>query len=780
MIRNITPTLALCAAMLTPLAAADPPTNRLTPVPHTMRIADGKFLFDEKPVQFLCGEMHYFRIPKELWRDRLHKARVMGLNCVSAYVFWSFHEREPGIFDFTGPADVAEFVKIAQEEGLFVFLRPGPYVCAEYDFGGYPYWLQNIKGMKWRANDPKFLDCMERYLQALAKELAHLQVTKGGPIALVQVENEYGSYGNDKVYLGKIRDMVRKVGFEVPLTTCDGGGQMPRGKVDGCLPTINGVLGQQVIDTINKHHPGGPYFVAEFYPAWFDNWGDPHSTKDRHTAARDYEWMLTHDISISMYMFHGGTNFWYTNGANSPPYRAQPTSYDYDAPLSESGVMTEKFMLFREVALKHLPPGESLPPVPPQPKTVTVPPFRLTESASLGTILPKPVRSAKPLSFEELKQDFGYVLYSTRLDRPVSGDLRCEDMRHYAWIMLDGKLVGRMDRRHGEDTVRIEADKPCRLDILVENVGRVNYGAALLDNHCGLVKPVTLNGRELTGWDHYPLPLYKLNPSTLKFGNSLTNVPAFHRGTFELKETGEVFLDTSKWGKGAVWVNGRSLGKFWRIGPQQTMYLPSCWTKAGSNEIIILELEDQGNRTTEGLAEPVLNRLQDGGKPRQRPGRDPLLEPGDLVHEGAFQSNADPQTAKFAQPVTARHLAFEIRSGHENDPHASVAEFEVLDATGKPLPRKGWRIWYASSEETVKEKAPAENMLDGKKNTFWHSDWDAAKGKHPFVVVVDMGEIKSGLTGIRYTGREDRPNGRVNQFRIYARPQFFLAKDATP
>lgn len=772
---------ALHAALCPLVPAAAPAGNLLTPEPHTMRIEGGQFLFDDKPVRFLCGEMHYFRIPKELWRDRLHKARVMGLNCVSAYVFWSFHEREPGVFDFSGAADVAEFVKMAQEEGLFVFLRPGPYVCAEYDFGGYPYWLQNIEGMKWRADDPKFLACMERYLQALAKEVAHLQVTKGGPIALVQVENEYGSYGNDKVYLAKIRDMVRKAGFEVPLTTCDGGGQMPRGTVEGCLPTINGVLGQQVIDTIDRHHPGGPYFVAEFYPAWFDNWGDPHSTKDRHKAAADYEWMLANNISVSMYMFHGGTNFWYTNGANSPPYRAQPTSYDYDAPLSESGHMTEKFMLFREAAIRHLPPGETLPPVPPQPVVATVPPFDLTESVPLESVLTDPVDARAPMSFEDLGQDFGHVLYRTTVDQPVRGTLRCEDIRHYGWVLVDGKVVGRMDRRHGEDSVELEITRvPARLDILVENVGRVNYGAALLHNRCGLVKPVTLDGRELTGWRHHRLPLYKLDPGTLKFGPAQKGTPAFHRGTFDLTQPGEVFLDTSNWGKGAVWVNGHSLGKFWRIGPQQTLYLPSCWTRAGRNEVVVLEIDDQGTRTLEGLPAPVLNRLQEPLKPQQRPGRAPVLDPGDLVLTGSFASSADPQTARFAQAATARHLAIEVLSGHDGDVHASIAELEVLDAAGKPLPRKGWRIWYASSEERVKESASAERMIDGKRDTFWHSEWANNSGKHPYVLVIDMGEIQSGLTAVRYTGRTDRPNGRVNAFRIYARPQFFLARDGAP
>ena len=776
--------IAVCAfAALAPASQATEPAD--TPfVPaapiHKLEPRDGKFLLDGKPIQFICGEIHYNRIPRELWRDRLHRARAMGINCVSAYVFWSFHEREPGKFDFSGNADVAEFIRIAHSEGLFVYLRPGPYVCAEYDFGGYPYWLLNIPNLKWRSNDPKFIELMQRYIDALAGQLRDLQITKGGPIAFVQVENEYGSYAGDKVYLGAIRDMVKKAGFDVALTTCDGGSQMPRGYVDGCLPTINGAVGQDIFTTIDKYHKGGPYFVSEFYPAWFDVWGRPHSRKDKDVAARQFDWMLGHGASVSIYMLHGGTNFWYTNGANNPPYAPQPTSYDYDAPIGEYGNLPPKYFALRDVAAKYQYDNAKLLDAPPQPKITTVPAFDLTESAPFAAALGKPVKSPRPMSMEALNQDFGYVLYRTTIAAPVKGILKCTELRDFAVVMVDGKPVGQMDRRYEQNTVQVDIQKaPATLEILVENVGRVNYGAHLLHNNKGITQSVSIDETELLNWENYPLPLYKADVFAYPYGAPIKDAPAFHRGTFTVDEPGEIFLDTAKWGKGAMWVNGHSLGKFWAIGPQQTMYLPSCWVKKGKNEIVILELDDRGCRTTAGLPAPELNKVQkdpNASRKTVREGRDPLLDPADRIAETELASHKNPQPIVFAKPVTARHLAIEILSSHGNSDFTSLAELEVLDDKGKPLPAKAWKIWYASSEETNGESAAAERLIDGKPKTIWHSQWENGMPKPPHVVVVDMGDIQT-ISGIRLTQRteDDRP-GRAKQIRLYARPQFFLAK----
>ncbi len=764
-----------------PPAGASSSTPFVPTKPRKLEMKDGKFFMDGQPFQFICGEIHYNRIPRELWRDRLHKARVMGINCVSAYVFWGFHERQPGVFDFAGNADLAEFIRIAHSEGLLVYLRPGPYVCAEYDFGGYPYWLLNVPGMKWRSRDPKFMEYMEKYIKRLAQEVAPLQISRGGPIALVQVENEYGSYGSDKVYLAAIRDMIRKAGFDAPLTTCDGGGQMPRGYVDGCLPTINGATGEDIFKTIDKYHKGGPYFVSEFYPAWFDDWGRSHSRKDKDQAARQLDWMLSRGASVSIYMFHGGTNFWYTNGANGPPYRPQPTSYDYDAPLGEYGEMTPKFMAFREVAQKYQQPGAVLPPVPSQPAVTTVPAFELTGSAPFSAALPAPVKSERPMTMEALHQDLGYVLYRTQVRKPFTGTLACRELRDYAVVLLDGKPVGSMDRRHNQDSISISIPKaPATLEILVENVGRINYGGELLHNNKGITQGVFLGGEELLGWENYRLPLYSANVFGFKYGPAVSGAPAFHRGTFTVGKPGEIFLDFSKWGKGSVWVNGRSLGKFWSIGPQQTIYLPSCWVKKGANDIVVFELEDRGCRTVAGLAEPVLDRLQKdpNALPRMtaREGKYPQLDPGDMACEGAFKTGNTPQTVKFPQPVTARHICIEVLSTQGGTAFAHAAKLEVLDAAGKPLPKKAWKIWFASSEETAGEDGRAENIIDGRPGSFWHTKWKGgANIPPPHVVVVDMGDIQT-VSGIRYTGRPEKFPGGVREFRVYARPQFFLNK----
>ena len=753
-------------------------TSSYTPTaPRKMEVKDGEFLLDNKPMQFICGEMHYPRIPRELWRDRMQRAKAMGINCISAYVFWSFHEREEGVFDFTGNADIAEFCRIAHEEDLLVFLRPGPYVCAEYDFGGYPSWLQNYKGLKWRTKDPKFLKLMERYINRLAEEVKDLQITKGGPICFVQVENEYGFYGDDKEYLEKTRDIIKNAGFDVMLTTCDGGGQMHRGFTEGCFPCVNGAFGPDIFKYVDKFQKGGPYFVAEFYPAWFDEWGRRHSTKDKDKAAKQLDWMLAHDVSVSIYMFHGGTNFWYTNGANCPPYKPQPTSYDYDAPLGEYGNITPKYMAFRNAVIKNLPKGETLPPVPPQPKIVTVDQFKLTKSAPLYAALPDAVKSERPMTMEKLGQDMGYVLYRTKIEKPIKGKLVCKELRDFGVVMIDGKPVGQMDRRHNQNSIDIDIKAPATLEILVENVGRVNFGGHLLHNLKGITEGVFIDDQELTGWENYKLPLYKEDVFDYDYGKAITGKPAFHRGSFHVDKKGEVFLDLGKWGKGAVWVNGKSLGKFWSIGPQQTMYLPSCWVKEGVNEVVVLEIDDRGTRTMSGLAQPILDTLQeDRNRPtaKQRDGKYPWLDAGDMMAEVELKSGNQSQDVKFKHSLTARHICLEILSSQGNNKFSHAAEIEVLDGAGKVIPKKNWKIWFANSEELQAENGQAENLIDGKTNTHWHSIYSGIPTKFPHVIVVDTGNIGT-ISGIRYVGRPGNKGG-IKKVRVYARPQFFLNK----
>ena len=457
----------------------------------------GAFTIDGKDVQLICGEMHYPRIPHEYWRDRLQRARAMGLNTISVYVFWNFHERQPGEFDFSGQADVAEFVRLAQEEGLYVILRPGPYVCAEWDFGGYPSWLLKEKDMVYRSKDSRFLQYCERYIKALGKQLAPLTVNNGGNILMVQVENEYGSYAADKEYLAALRDMIKDAGFNVPLFTCDGGGQVEAGHIDGALPTLNGVFSEDIFKIVDKYHPGGPYFVAEFYPAWFDVWGQHHSTVDYKRPAEQLDWMLGHGVSVSMYMFHGGTNFWYTNGANTAGgYRPQPTSYDYDAPLGEWGNCYPKYHAFREVIQKYLPQGTVLPEVPADNPTTAFATIELKESAPLKAAFHQTTESENVLSMEDLGVDFGYIHYETALNKAGKQKLIIQDLRDYAVILVDGRQVASLDRRYNQNNVMLDIRKaPAKLEILVENSGRVNMvliycstGKELRIRYCGEMK----------------------------------------------------------------------------------------------------------------------------------------------------------------------------------------------------------------------------------------------------------------------------------------------------
>jgi len=594
------PLLLVLAALAAPLSAQ-----------HTFAVGDSAFLLDGKPFQILAGEMHYPRIPREYWRQRLRMAKAMGLNTVSAYVFWNVEEPNPGVFDFSGNADVAEFVREAGQEGLWVVLRPGPYVCAEWEFGGYPWWLLRTPAVRVRDDNPDFLAAVGRYFDALGRQLAPLQVTHGGPIVMVQVENEYGSYGADKVYLGKLRDALRHAGFDVPLYTADGSDEVPAGSVTGALPELTGGYIGNAGRLARTYHPagGGPTFLAEFYPGWLDHWGEPHQRRPAAAVAAAVDSVITAGASISIYMFHGGTNWGFWNGANyDDHYQPQPTSYDYDAPLDESGRPTPKYYALRDVIRRHLPPGSSLPGVPAVPSPIAVPRFPLPERAGLWSLLGPPVPAAAPRSMEDLGQGYGYVLYRTRVARAGSGVLKLYDLRDYGVVFVDGKRVAELDRRDHQDSALVTfPHDSSRLDILVENTGRINYGSRIPDNRQGITDSVTFQGAALQGWEMYSLPFD--HPARARFRKAAGTGPALYRGTFTLARTGDTFLDLRGWGKGNVWVNGHNLGRYWYIGPQQTLYVPGPWLRAGANEVVVLDLEDGGTRTLAGLAAPILDQL---------------------------------------------------------------------------------------------------------------------------------------------------------------------------
>ena len=584
-------------------------------ITHSFALSDSSFMLDGKPFQMISGEIHYPRVPREAWRARMKMAKAMGLNTIGTYVFWNLHEPQKGKFDFSGNNNVAEFVKIAKEEGLWVILRPSPYVCAEWEFGGYPYWLQNEKGLIVRSKEEKYLKEYETYIKEIGKQLAPLQVNHGGNILMVQIENEYGSYGNDKEYLAINQRLFKEAGFDGLLYTCDPTDAIADGHLPGLLPAINGIDNPvKVKKLISENHGGkGPFYIAEWYPAWFDWWGTAHHTVPAENYTARLEGALSAGISINMYMFHGGTTRGFMNGANyddKHPYEPQISSYDYDAPLDEAGNATNKFMSFRQVIAKHLPAGQILPPVPAAKPTMVIDNIKLNKSAGVLDILPKPVLNKTPLTFEDLKQDYGFVLYRTTIKGGKTGVLKLNELRDYAVIMINGKNVGVLDRRHKQDSIKLTLPAGrVKLDILVENSGRVNFGPYLLKNKKGITESVKFNGAEVYNWAMYSLPFKRVN-NIVYSNKKAIRTPVVRKGEFNLSKVADTYLNMESWGKGVVWVNGHNLGRYWSVGPQQTLYLPAEWLKKGKNDIVVFEMLNGKINRINGSKTPILNKLQ--------------------------------------------------------------------------------------------------------------------------------------------------------------------------
>jgi beta-galactosidase len=584
---------------------------------HTFALGDSTFLLDGKPFLMISGELHYPRIPKEAWRHRMRMAKAMGLNTIGTYVFWNVHEPEKGKYDFSGNNDIAAFVKIAQEEGLWVVLRPSPYVCAEWEFGGYPYWLQKEEGLIVRSLEPKFITAYRKYIHEVAKQLAPLQVNHGGNILMVQVENEYGFYSNDKAYLEENKRLFIEAGFDGLLYTCDPAPKVKDGHIPGLLPAVNGLDNpKEVKELVREYHQGkGPFYIAEWYPAWFDWWGTPHHTVPAKDHAPKLDAVLAAGISINMYMFHGGTTRGFMNGANyndKNPYEPQISSYDYDAPLDEAGNATEKFMAFRNVIQKHLPEGQTLPPVPAPKKAVALPLINLSGDLAIFDMVTAPVKNVRPLTFEDLNQAYGFVLYRTTLtNRNGTGILKINELRDYGIVFINGKRVGVLDRRLRQDSLSVVIPAgEVTLDILVENMGRINFGPYLLKNKKGITSSVTLNETELLNWQMYRLPFNDVSGIISKnIVKKRADGPTLKSGKFTLKEVNDTYLDMRKWGKGLVWINGHNLGKYWSIGPQQTIYVPAEWLKVGQNEVVVLELLETSQKSLETLAKPILDSI---------------------------------------------------------------------------------------------------------------------------------------------------------------------------
>lgn len=593
---------------------------------HTFKIEGGNFVYDGKAIQIHSGEMHYTRVPAPYWNHRFKMMKAMGLNAVTTYVFWNYHETAPGVWDWeTGNHNLRAFIKAAADEGLMVILRPGPYVCAEWEFGGYPWWLVKTEGMVVRTMNQPFLDACNKYINQLAAQVKDLQITQGGPVIMVQAENEFGSYVSQrkdipfevhKQYSSAIREMLIKAGFNVPMFTSDGSWIFKEGHIEGALPTCNGENSvEKIKQVVDQYHGGeGPYMVAEFYPGWLDHWNENFMKISTKQVADQTKKYLDNGISFNYYMVHGGTNFGFTAGANyTKKIKLQPdlTSYDYDAPISEAGWATPKYMELRNLLKPYC---KNMPEIPARIPVISIKDIKLTQSYNLFDMVEQmtPVESDTLSTFEDLNQGYGYVLYRRHFNQPLTGVLLAKGLADYGIVYVNGEKVGELNTVTGKDSIEVEIPFNSTLDILVENMGRINYGARIVESYKGFTQPITIDGNPIEGeWKMYRLPMSEAPALTCCQNSYTQGLPVIYQGEFNVDSVGDTFLDMENWGKGIVFVNGVNLGRYWKLGPQQTLYLPGCYLKKGKNSIVIFEQQNDVHQDhVDGIETPKLEVLK--------------------------------------------------------------------------------------------------------------------------------------------------------------------------
>lgn len=720
--------------------------------------------------------MHYTRIPAEYWEHRIQMCKALGMNTICIYAFWNIHEQKEGEFDFKGQNDIAAFCRLAQKHGMYIMLRPGPYVCSEWEMGGLPWWLLKKKDIKLRTNDAYFLERTKLFMNEIGKELADLQVSRGGNIIMVQVENEYGAYATDKEYIANIRDIVKGAGFtDVPLFQCDWSSTFQRNGLDDLVWTINFGTGANIdaqFKKLQEARPNAPLMCSEFWSGWFDHWGRKHETRDAETMVSGIKDMLDRHISFSLYMTHGGTTFGHWGGANSPAYSAMCSSYDYDAPISEAGWATPKYYKLREM-MQYADSAQVIPDVPAAYPVIEIPEFELKEVAPLFDNLPEPKLSEDIKPMEQFDQGWGTILYRTSLPEVKEGTtLLIDEVHDWAQVYADGKLLGRLDRRRGQNSLVLPSlQKGTRLDILVEAMGRVNFDVAIHDRK-GITNKVELltetDKKELKNWEVYSFPVdYDFAESKKYAEGEKLDAPAYYRATFELDRVGDVFLDMQTWGKGMVWVNGKAMGRFWKIGPQQTLFMPGCWLKKGKNEIIVLDLLGPEKATVSGLKKPILDMLRAEAPATHRTkGQNLNLKGEKSVAVGELTAGNGWQEVKFGKTVAGRYFCLEALSAQDGKDNAAVAEFYLLDENGKPLPRQHWKIEYADSESTSWGNFTADKIYDLQESTYW-STRDGDKYPHRFVI--NLGEDVK-VSGFRYLPRaEESYPGMIKKYKAYVK-----------
>ncbi len=771
----------------------------------TFEAGNGTFLLNGKPFVVKAAEIHYPRIPKPYWEHRIKMCKALGMNTVCIYIFWNIHEQREGEFDFTGNCDVAEFCRLAQKNGMYVIVRPGPYVCAEWEMGGLPWWLLKKKDIRLRERDPYFMERVKIFEQKVGEQLAGLTIQNGGPIIMVQVENEYGSYGEDKPYVSEIRDCLRGIyGKDLALFQCDWSSNFEKNGLDDLTWTMNFGTGANINDQfrrLGELRPNAPKMCSEFWSGWFDKWGARHETRPAKDMVDGMDEMLSKGISFSLYMTHGGTSFGHWAGANSPGFAPDVTSYDYDAPINEYGHATPKFWELRKMMEKYN-DGKKMPAVPKAPMPIiTVPKFELKEFSSIfngeDSQFKLPIRKEGGLmTFEEMDMGWGSMLYTTTMPEIPAQSVITADFHDFAQVFINGKYIGKIDRVKNEKSLTLPpVKKGDELEILVEAMGRINFGRAIKDFK-GIVGEVAITaeveGIETTwkpqNWVKFGLPdSYEKAADAFVHNNDYTKAEnegqrlgkkpqwnvdgldlvskrGYYRGYFNLTKVGDTFLHFETWGKGQVWVNGHALGRIWSIGPQQTLYVPGCWLKKGKNEIIVLDVVGPKEAVVWGQAEPELNKLQlEKSNKHNNIGDKPDLNSATPVATGAFNAGNGWQTVKFNAPQKGRYLAIECTSTQDGKTQVAIAELYLQGTDGKRISREPWTTKYANSEEENGNHT-GDKVYDLQESTYWQTEKSATL---PHLLVIDLGSEQT-ISALEYLPRaEQGAPGSVKNYKIY-------------
>ena len=771
----------------------------------TFEAGNGTFLLNGNPFVVKAAEIHYPRIPKPYWEHRIKMCKALGMNTVCIYIFWNIHEQREGQFDFTGNNDVAEFCRLAQKNGMYVIVRPGPYVCAEWEMGGLPWWLLKKKDIRLREQDPYFMERVKIFEQKVGEQLAPLTIQNGGPIIMVQVENEYGSYGEDKPYVSEIRDCLRGIyGKDLALFQCDWSSNFEKNGLDDLTWTMNFGTGANINDQfrrLGELRPNAPKMCSEFWSGWFDKWGARHETRPAKDMVDGMDEMLSKGISFSLYMTHGGTSFGHWAGANSPGFAPDVTSYDYDAPINEYGQTTPKYFELRKMMEKYN-DGKALPAVPkPAAPIITIPKFELKEFSSIfngsDTELKMPIRKEGGLmTFEEMDMGWGSMLYTTTMPEIPVQSVITADFHDFAQVFINGKYIGKIDRVKNEKSLTLPpVKKGDELEILVEAMGRINFGRAIKDFK-GIVGEVAITaeveGIETTwrpqGWVKFGLPdSYEKAADAFVHNNDYTQAEkegqrlgkkpqwnvdgldlvskrGYYRGYFNINKVGDTFLNFETWGKGQVYVNGHALGRIWSIGPQQTLYCPGCWLKKGKNEIIVLDVVGPKEAVVWGQDKPELNKLQlEKSNKHNNIGDKPDLNSATPAATGAFNAGNGWQTVKFAAPKKGRYLAIECLSTQKEGDRVAIAELYLQGADGKRISREPWTTKYANSEEENGNHT-GDKVYDLQESTYWQTEKSATL---PHLLVIDLGSEQT-ISALEYLPRaEQGAPGSVKDYKIY-------------